>query len=289
MNLLKLIVLSMLPVALIATAAWAEMPEEVIFFGGLLMLTFCAGLYWFCDKIALKGCRAELITPYHNPALFRTVEELSRQGGIPTPKIYLVDEEAPNVCSVGRSRHSAGLVFTDGMLESLDQQQIRCAIAHELTHIYRGDTLMGCLGATFASLLGMSSRIAREAVSAQQRRSTLGKYALRGMVFALASFAALVIRVLVDRKREFRADEAGAKLTAQPLAMANAIRTMEKRNHATPLNIAPAVSHLFMVHPLALGRIGNLFVTHPSFVERVDRLEALRQHRSGERVSSAGS
>ncbi|MEK7671751.1 MAG: M48 family metalloprotease [Bacteroidota bacterium] len=282
MNVVKLFVLVALPVALFITAGFFGAGEEVLFFGFLLLLVISVGMYWFSDRIVLKMCGAELLTVYHSPTIFRAVEEMCRQADLPAPTIYMIAEAAPNICSVGRNRRNAGLVFTDGILKSLSADELRCAIAHELVHIYRRDTLLATLAATFASLLGMSTKAARETASADDVSTSadgrLLRFAFNGMLTPFAPIAATLIQWLIDVKREFRADEHGAKLTGNPLAMANTIRTMEKKKHVTPMDVVPAVAHLFMVSPLRPGRIERMFSTHPSMVRRIERLEAM--HRS---------
>lgn len=266
------------------------MGEEAMFFCFLLWLITTAGIYWFSDRVVLKMCGAELLTVYHSPTIFRTVEEMCRQAALPIPRIYMIPEDAPNICSVGRNPHNAGLVFTDGILKSLTPDELRCTIAHELAHIYRRDILLGTLAAVFAGVLGMSTKTSREKASSQEHANTddgkLGRFVFRGMFSLSAPIAAIIIQTLVDLERDFRADEHGAKLVGNPLAMANAIRTMEKKKQTVPMRIVPAVAHLFMVSPIRHGRIERMFSTHPTMVQRIERLEALDRSMSQRGPSS---
>jgi heat shock protein HtpX len=223
-----------------------------------------------------------LLTVYHSPTIFRAVEEMCKLADLPTPKIYMIPQEAPNICSVGRNARHSGLLFTEGILKSLDKEELRCAIAHELVHIYRRDTQVAVLAALFASFLGMGTTTAQSRASnespSNNSEKRIGGLVFDGMMAMLAPIAATVVQVLVNIKRDFRADAYGAKLAGNPLAMANAIRTMEKKKHVTPMNVSPAVAHLFMVSPLRPGRIERMFTAHPSMVERIERLE--RMHAS---------
>jgi heat shock protein HtpX len=275
MNVVKLFFLMALPTAIVVVSK-RVLSEEVFFFVLLGWFILAVGFYWFSDNVVLKMCRAELLTVYHSPTIFRTVEAMCSQAALPMPKLYMIPEEAPNICSVGRNRRSAGLVFTEGIVKSLSADELRCAISHELVHIYHYDTPISVFAALFASFLGMGTTAARSRASALESHNTNNRkgkrFAFGGILSLFAPIATMIIQSLVDLNRDFRADELGAKLTGDPLAMANAIRTMEKRKHVTPMSVVPAVAHLFMVTPIRPGRIERMFASHPSMVERIERL-----------------
>jgi len=276
MSRIKLGLLVIVSAALMIGAGYV-LGYEGVLLGFVLWLVVVAGLTWFADKFVLKLCNAEQLTVYHSPAIFGAVEEVSKRAGLPMPTVYMMPGQAPNLFSVGRSKRSAGIVFTEGLLYSMNAEELKSSIAHELVHIFRNETLIASLAATFAGILGMGTRSACNAVTSDQTASSRKKsvFAFSGILIATAPIAALIIQALVSPRREFRADAMAATLMGSPSAMANAIRIIEKRKHAVPLGVAPAVAHLFIVNPLPYGRVARMFSVHPSLAERVRRLEEL--------------
>jgi heat shock protein HtpX len=277
MDLIKLLVLATIPSAAIIGGGYA-ISEEATLFGCLFALILLASMYWLSDKVVLKMCRAELLTPYHSTTLFRLVNEVSQKMKIAAPKIYAIAGETPNVFSTGRSQRSAAIVFTEGILRSVSEDELRGIIAHELQHIKRHETLLHSIAAMIAGLLGIGISATAAEMSVDETDSRLRKarrIALGGYRYVMAPLPALVVQSLVNARREFRADELGAKLTENPIALANAIRAMEKKKYQMPLYVNPAVAHLFIVNPLTVGRIARLFSTHPPMEERIARLEQL--------------
>jgi heat shock protein HtpX len=285
MNRLKLSLLLGLSAALIGGAGYS-LGYEGILFACVLWLVLVVGLVWIADKFVLKLCNAELLTVYHSPTIFEAVKEVSTRAGLPMPAVYMMPGEAPNLFSVGRSRRHAGVVFTEGTLTAMNAEELRSAIAHEMVHIFRNDTLLGSLAATLAGFLGMGSRGARLAASSVSSGGKKRLFAFSGILIFTAPIAALIIQSLVSTQREFQADLLGAKLMGNASAMASAIRIMEKRKHAVPLAVAPAVSHLFMVNPLPPGRVERTFSVHPPLADRVRLLEELHKKTQGN-VSTA--
>ncbi len=276
MSRLKLALLVVLSAASIGGAGYM-LGYEGILFAFLLWLVLVVGLVWIADKFVLKMCNAELLTVYHSPTIFGAVKEVSTRAGLPMPAVYMMPGEAPNLFSVGRSQRHAGVVFTEGILKAMNAEELRSAIAHEMVHIFRNDTLLASLAATLAGFLGMGSRRARLAASSVPANAKKSLFAFSGILIFTAPVAALIIQSLVSPRRELRADLLGAKLMGNASAMASAIRIMEKRKHAVPLSVAPAVSHLFMVNPLPHGRAARTFSVHPPLADRIRVLEELQK------------
>lgn len=268
MNRFRLALLVALPAVLIFSLG-IFVGEEVVLFGMIVWIVFVIGIYLYADRVVLKVCDARQIMMYHNPRLIELTEEVSRRAGVPMPAVFVMPGDAPNVFSVGTHQRSTAIVFTEGLPRVLSEDEVRSAIAHELVHIYQHDTLASSCAATCASLLGMSAKRARAAAASTGFKGFSG---IEGVTAALES---LIIRSLLSPRRELRADEFGARLIGNPAAMANAIRTMEKKKHASPLPVPPAVAHVFMVNPLQHGPIAEMFAVHPSLVERVERLDKL--------------
>ncbi len=276
MSRVKLGILVIASAALMIGAGYV-LGYEGALFGFLFWLVVVGGLTWFADKFVLKLCKAEQLTVYHSPTIFGAVEEVSKRAGLPMPMVYMMPGQAPNLFSVGRSKRSAGIVFTEGVLRAMNAEELKSSIAHELVHIFRNETLIASLAATFAGILGMGTHSACIAAASSQTASRGKKsvFAFSGIHIVTAPIATLIIHALVSPRREFRADAMAATLMGSPLAMANAIRIMEKRKHAVPLAVAPAVAHLFLVNPLPHGRVAQMFSVHPSLADRVRRLEEL--------------
>jgi heat shock protein HtpX len=257
---------------------------EALFFGILISLILFSGLLWLSDKIVMKVCNAELLTPYHSPTVFDSVHELRKLAGVPMPKIYVIPGETPNAFSAGLGRRRASIGITEGFLRHLTRDELRAVIAHELMHIKTRDNLVGSLATAFAGLSGMgigrytSASLIFEDLSSFRK---IGHSALVGFKSVVAPLAASIIQLLVHASREFAADERAARLSGDPLSMASAIRTMEKKKHQMPIHVSPTVAHLFTVSPLASGRLARLFNTHPSMEDRIARLENLARNMKG--------
>jgi heat shock protein HtpX len=286
MNLVRLFIVAALPSAVLISGGFA-IGNEAALFGCLVALVLLASMYWLSDKVVLKSCRAELLTPYHSPTLFRLVSELSEKLRIAPPKIYAMPGETPNALSTGRSRRRSAIVFTEGILRSLSENELRGIICHELIHIKRYEMLLHSIAAMMAGLLGIgltSSAAEMSVDESESRLHKMRKVAQSGYRYMMAPFPAMMLQSLVNRKREFVADEEGAKLSGNPDALANAIRVMEKKKFQSPIHVNPVIAHLFIVSPLTVGRIARLFNTHPPMDQRIDRLEKMVRHM---RVASA--
>lgn len=274
-NVLKLFLLTGLPVAFLIAGGYM-VSEEVLLFTSILALVFLASVYLLSDKVVLKMCHAEALTPYHSPTLFTLVREQSEKAGVRMPQIYAISGAAPNAFATGRSPRKGAIVFTDGILKEVSHEELRSIISHELSHIKRGDTLVANLTAIVAGMLGVG--IAKHYATVDQepdQSGSLKRGVMRGYAYFLAPIPAMVVTMLVSKGREFVADAAAARITGQPLQMASAIRVMEKRKHQNPLIVSPAVAHLFTVSPLTVGRIARLFYSHPPMEKRIERLEHL--------------
>ncbi len=252
--------------------------EEAMLLGFLVSVSLFTSVYWFSDKVVLKMCGAELLTVYHSPTLFAAVDEMSKKVGMPMPRIFMIPGETPNAFSTGRGRRTASIAFTEGILKSMAPDELRSVIAHELVHIRNGDALVGSFAATFAGLFGMgiglfaSASLSRRDTSRIRRfmRASTGK-----MKVFVAPLAAYLIRLLVNVSREYDADERAAGLSGNPLAMANAIRTMEKKKYLHPIYPNPLAAHLFTVNPLTEQWSLHLFNLHPPMEKRIEHLKKM--------------
>lgn len=258
--------------------------------GGLSIVGFAlilAGVmnfvsYYFSDKIVLGMSGAKPIEKKDNPGLYRMVENLSIAAGLPTPKVYIMDEAAPNAFATGRDPKHAVVAFTKGILEKLDKHELEGVTAHELSHVGNRDTLVmtvvSVLVGTIAIISDMFLRSMWFGGNSENRD--------RGAIFAvlaiaaaiLAPIAATLIQLAISRRREFLADASGVLLTRYPQGLANALLKIASDRH--PLKAAhTGTAHLFIMNPLkgkeAAGWFTNLFNTHPPVEARIKALQEM--------------
>jgi len=228
--------------------------------------------YWFSDKLVLKRYKASEVGPDDNSRLYRIVSSLVANANLPMPKVYVVPENTPNAFATGRDPKHAAVAATEGIIKMLDDNELAGVMAHELTHVKNRDILTSTIAATFAGAIAMMAQFAR--YSGGSSRSRQNPVMLIFIIIG-APLAAILIKMLVSRIREYAADAGGAKISGQPLALANALNKLHYGVQKYPLtNGNPAHSHMFIINPF-LGGMQKLFATHPPVDERVKRLEAL--------------
>jgi len=234
-----------------------------------MMLNFAS--YWWSDKIVLAMYRAK---PTNNRMLDRMVSKLSKEAGIPKPKVYIIPTALPNAFATGRSPKHAAVAVTEGLLKRLDEDEIEGVLAHELAHIKNRDTLIGTLAATIAGAISWVAHIAWWSSFGSRDRGTI---ALLPLVI-LAPIAAALVQLAISRGREFYADYTGAIITKKPLALAAALEKISSTVKAYPLRGNAATSHLWIVNPFTADSLANLFSTHPPVTKRIERLKAMQIH-----------
>jgi heat shock protein HtpX len=252
---------------------------------GLLVALAIAGTlnfasYWFSDKIVLRMHGAQEVTEAAAPGLHALVRELAMRCKLPLPKVYVMPEDAPNAFATGRNPNHAAVAVTEGLLRSLNRQELSGVIAHELAHVQSRDTLIMTATATIAGALSMLANTAMWGMMFSSGRSTDSdedSHPLGGLLgIILAPFLATLIQMAISRSREFLADERGARTTGDPLALASALRKIEAMNREMPMSAGtPAMAHLFILNPFSGGGLMRLFSTHPPTQARIQRLEAL--------------
>jgi heat shock protein HtpX len=243
-----------------------------------IALVFNFSMYWFSDKIAIATTRSKPVTEQEYPQLYRIVRELSQLEHMPMPKIFVSEMMQPNAFATGRNPQHASVAVTKGILQILDDRELRGVLAHELSHVRNHDILIGSVAAAIGMSIVLLSRFAFFFGGSDDNRG--GGLSL---IFAwiLAPIAAAVIQMAVSRSREYQADESGAYLSRDPAALAGALRKLEvaTKQIPAPSTISPAEAHLFIMNPLAGKRrgsgFGRLFSTHPPTEQRIERLQAI--------------
>lgn len=251
----------------------------VIAFVAAALMNFVG--YWFSDKLVLNRYRAHEVGPEDRSDLYPIVSELAQNAGLPMPKVFVIPDQSPNAFATGRNPQHAAVAATQGLLQLLNKDEVAGVMAHELTHVKNKDTLTSTIAATFAGAIAMLSQIARyQPRDSRQRQNPLA------MIFILvgAPLAAVLIRMLISRIREYAADAGGAEVSGKPLSLASALIKIHQGIHRQPLVRGnPAHSHLFIVNPF-FGGLQRLFSTHPPVDERIRRLRNMAQQ-MGQRIA----
>ncbi len=257
--------------------------------GGLLLaLLFAGGMnfasYWWSDKIVLRMYNAQEVTESEVPDLYRMISGLVQRANMPMPRVYVIPEQTPNAFATGRNPEHAAVAVTEGLMQMLTPRELAGVMAHELAHVSNRDTLIMTVSAALAGAIGYLAQFAMFAGGLFGRSDDDDRpnplVAILGMV--IAAVAAPMIQMAISRSREFIADETGARMTGDPLALADALRKIEGWSQRIPLHTgSPATAHLFIINPFAAGGLTSLFSTHPSTQARIERLETMAGRISG--------
>ena len=252
----------------------------ILFFavGFSILMSFLS--YWYSDKIVIGLSKAKPVTRENARELYNVVENLCITAGLPTPKIYLIEDSSPNAFATGRNPQHAVVAVSSGLLGVLDRSELEGVLAHELSHIGNRDMLLSTMVVVLVGFVALLSDIFLRSMfwrgvgsGNRDRGGQAGAVLmLIGLILALLSpLIATLIRLAISRKREFLADASGALLTRYPEGLARALEKIEK--HSKPMKYAnKAMAHLYIANPFSTKNIAKLFMTHPPIEERVKAL-----------------
>ena len=250
--------------------------------GMMLALIIALGMnffsYWFSDALVLKMYNAQQVDESSAPQFYRMIQELARNAQLPMPKVYLIEEDAPNAFATGRNPEHAAVAATTGILRVLTERELRGVMAHELAHVRHRDILISTVSATMAGAISMLANFAMFFGGRDSEgRSTNPIVGL--LVMILAPIAASLIQMAISRAREFEADRGGAEISGDPRALASALQKIHQFAHGgIPMAAAerhPETAQMMIMNPLSAGGLRGMFSTHPSTEERVERLLAM--------------
>ena len=248
-----------------------------------LAVVMNVGSYWYSDKIVLSMYRARPLDEYEAPALHRMVEDLARNARIPKPKICVIPEEAPNAFATGRDPEHGVVAVTEGIMRLLSPEELRGVLAHEIGHIANRDiliqTVAGVMASAIVAIANMMQFMTIFGGSRNSEGGGSGNIITVLLMAVLAPLAASIIQMAISRSREYLADDTGAALCGQPLALAGALAKLQSANQRVPMQAGnAATSSMFIVTPFSAKTAANLFSTHPPIEERIARLQALARN-----------
>ena len=250
--------------------------------GGLLLglilgVVFVGGSYWFSDRLAVRAAGAKPVTETEAPKLYAIVRDLTSRSGLPMPAIYLSPAAQPNAFATGRSPEHAAVAVTQGLLQVVDDDELRGVLAHELSHVANRDILItsvaaaAAMGITFAARMVMWGAMLGGGGS--RNRGGQNMFGALAMMI-LAPIAAMMLQMALSRSREFEADHSGAELLGTGEPLARALEKIDAYAKQVPMDIDPAQATAYIINPLTGRKVNfaGLFQTHPPTAERIARL-----------------
>ncbi len=250
--------------------------------GMMMALLIAAGMnfyaYWFSADMVLRMYNAQEITADNRQfsAFYHMVKELAHNAQLPMPKVYVIDEAQPNAFATGRNPENAAVAATTGIMQILNENELRGVMAHELAHVKHRDTLISTISATIAGAISSIGSFGMLFAGGNRERG--GHPLVAILVLILAPIAAILIQMAISRGREFEADKGGAEISRDPASLASALKKIHKYAHQIPMETAemhPETAQMMIINPLSAEGVQGLFSTHPQTEERIARLMAM--------------
>lgn len=238
--------------------------------------------YWKSDQLVLRMYDAQPVDRSSHPRLYGMIEELAQKANLPMPAVYVIPQEQPNAFATGRNPEHSAVAVTEGILQALNERQLRGVLAHELAHIRNRDILTQTMVTTIVSALSMLAQLAYFMPLGGHDRNSNWLETL--VVLITAPIAATILHAAISRTREYEADRIGAEISGTPEQLAAALQRIEQAAEQIPMHVSEAAmrstSHMFPVNPFSSGQFMSLFATHPDTEDRVERL--MQMARTGE-------
>ena len=250
--------------------------------GMMMALLIASGMnfyaYWFSADMVLRMYNAQEITADNRQfsAFYHMVKELAQNAQLPMPKVYVIDEAQPNAFATGRNPENAAVAATTGIMQILNQNELRGVMAHELAHVKHRDTLISTISATIAGAISSIGSFGMLFAGGNRERG--GHQLVAILVLILAPIAAMLIQMAISRAREFEADKGGAEISRDPASLASALKKIHNYAHQIPMETAemhPETAQMMIINPLSAEGVQGLFSTHPQTEERIARLMAM--------------
>ncbi|MHB8513367.1 MAG: zinc metalloprotease HtpX [Actinomycetota bacterium] len=252
-----------------------------MFFALALAVIMNFGSYFFSDKLVVKLTRSRPVSEQEAPWLYRIVRNITERAGMPMPKLYVMPAAQPNAFATGRNPEHAVVAVTEGILNVLDERELEGVLSHEIAHVRNHDILIGAVAATAAAAITMLARMMMWSAmlgGGRNRNNSGSAFGAIGMLlsFILAPIAAMIIQMAVSRSRESQADRSGAEMLGDATPLAQALIKIDAAAKATPpLQVNPAVAHVFLQNPFRGSNAMKLFMSHPPMQERIAQLRAM--------------
>jgi heat shock protein HtpX len=280
MNTIKTVGLLTILTLLLVFGARLFFGAQAVPFALGIALVMNLGTWWFSDKIALSFAGAKPVSEAEAPELYRIVGRVAQMAELPVPRLYVIDQPAPNAFATGRDPQHAVVAVTRGILEVVNERELTAVLAHELGHVRNRDTFVMAVVASVAGAISYLAQMAQWSMwfgGGDRDNRDSGQLGMIGMILGiiLLPIAAMLVQLAISRSREYGADDQSAALTHDPISLASALRKLADYSKKIPLPVNPAVAPLFIVQPLLPGGLSGLFSTHPPIEQRIARLEKM--------------
>jgi len=234
--------------------------------------------YYYSDQQVLKHYDATPVDSTNAPELYHIVQRLTTRANLPMPALYIINEPQPNAFATGRDYEHAAVAVTTGLMDLMDEQELQGVIAHELSHIKHKDILIGTVAAALAGAISMLANFGMFFGGGDRENGRGANPIVMIALMFLMPLAASVVQMSVSRSREYLADEGAARITGHPEWLQSALSKLEHYSHQIAMEQATQQSaHMFIINPFnGMKSFSNLFRTHPTTQERIERLEALK-------------